>query len=336
VLKALLAGGGAEPVSADAVSSAVEAAVRSPEVDVALSNIAAVHLPAGAVGALDRLAVVGRPGRDARAAVSEGVLRTLTEAGLVALDGKRYVLRLGLWGPWRLARPEGASRHHSLSRYGRGLTRLVGGRAVRASLLTSVILLVLVLAFGSAFLIPGRTFTAQGCGGGSGLRVRVSHPAYVSTGDEYQLEVQVQNDGGSPGPVDGNVVVWFPASAAGPVNLNSNNAITFGRLRPGEEQKLVVSFTHAQPGRLLPDTSSTIPVELRLSAAGVDCPSQRLSMAVAPIPRLKALQRAASVLVLAFLVPLTVEVLLRRHGGRQPPTAGDRPPVPAGGRAAGR
>jgi hypothetical protein len=97
------------------------------------------------------------------------------------------------------------------------------------------------------------------------------------------LRVQVSNEGTTGEAVAGSVVVSFPRSAdgTGETAVNSDNAITFDRLRPGEQRTVAVAFTHNQPGRWLPDTGRPVPVDIQLMADGVACPTERIRLAIA-------------------------------------------------------
>ncbi len=314
---------GVHPSPVDAMDAAVQTAGRSREVAVALANIADVHLSSKAILLLDRAAInsAGLGRRDIRdLGPSDGVLETLTENGFLSSDGRGYSLRLGLWRQWRAARLEGGRAAHGgpVAGLGQAFQRLIGGKAVKPALLSLLAVMLLTAVLGTVFFLPSASITAGDCTGtGSGLRARVSYPSYVSSGDEQRLQVKVTNDSSSVQPVVGSAVVNFPSAQSARMNVTTDNAISFDNLSPGEQQTLVVAFTYAQPGRLLPDTGSRVPVELRMSAAGTSCPTKRWSMTVAPVPHLRDLRKAIFGLIGLVGIPLLVDWFGRRLGGRR-------------------
>jgi hypothetical protein len=298
--------------SAAAVAAAVEAAVRSREVDIALSNIMGVYLPDGAVGVLDRAAAnpAGLPAGNPVAA-TDHTLATLTESGLLAGERGRYVLRLGLWKQWRGVRQTGASRPGRLARFWRAI-RWPAGKGLRVTLLCALVVL-LAVAFGPALLFPSQDRTVVACDGAArGLRVQVSHPAYISSGDEHELRVGVTNQ--SQEPIDGSVVVVLTAGGPGEVVVDGDNRLPFDQLEPSALQTLVVPFRHRQPGRLLPQTSPGVAIELRISAEDAECRTERWSLPVAPLPYVQNLQRGAVGLLLLLPAPMLIESIVRRIG----------------------
>jgi hypothetical protein len=317
---------GSEPQPA-AIASAVRRAACSREVDIALSNLLGVYLPAGAPAVLDRAAdsptgVAAASIRDA--APADETFERLVDAGLLTRDGRRYLLRLGLWRQWRSVRGASTRRPRRWVGLVRAVRRFLGGRAARVGLLSSVVLL-LALAFGPGALFPDKSTTIAGCPGPSrGLRVHASYPSYVSTGDEHELRVRVEHDGTDPDPIDGYVGVEFPAGGSGRVDRHGDTGLTFDRLRPGEQRTLTVAFTHTQPGRLLPDTRPGVPVVLTVQAAGRPCRAERWSIPVAPLPYLRNIQNGALGLVFLLPVPLLIELLARRISEHRTSLPGDR------------
>jgi hypothetical protein len=318
VLAALLEQSGGEvAVAGAAVRSAVESAVGSREVDVALSNIAGEHFPASAALVLDRFAAApaGLTAASLRdLGALDGTLETLTDSGLLSRSGARYSLRLGLWQQWRARRRPGPGPGR-LARFSGAVQRLVGGRGVRVTLLVALVVLILVLAFGTAVLLPTRSVTFTPCdAAAAGLQVQISYPAYVSVGDQQDLQVRVMNAGTAA--IDGSVLVRLLDVDPGQVRLNTSNVDSFPVLRPGQQQTMTVGFTYMQAGRILPDIGSRVPVELAVAASGAACPPRRWLLAVAPVPHLRDLQKAAFGLVVAVLVPLLLEWAMRRYGER--------------------
>lgn len=298
-----------------AMQTAVQAAVRSREVDVALSNIAAAHLSDPEVAVLDRVAA-SPGGLMIRDDAELAVAAALDDSGLLTQDGNRYSLRLGLWTQWRRIRPQ-VTRPRPLAGLGRAVKAVVGGKALMAALLSLLGFLLLALAFVAVFLFPRRSFTYADCpGAAASLRVRVSYPAYVSSGDQENISVQVLNESpAGSAPIDGFATALFN-SPPGRVSLGSGNTIAFNRLPPGGQESLTVDFSYAQPGHLFPDTRPGIPVQLRVSAAGSSCPPRPWSLGIAPIPHLRVVRSAAFGLVGVVLIPLMIELSVRRHERR--------------------
>jgi hypothetical protein len=349
LLRALLTAHPADPPAAAPspamVLAAAGAAVRSREVGVALSNLAGVYLPAGAVEVLDRVAA--SPGGLAAGSlrdlpVTDELLETLADAGLLAHADRRYLLRLGMWKLWRDIRryreqPGRLARLAALTRLatlGRAF-RWPGGRTVRIGLLSALVLL-LALAFGPGLLFPSQQRNFFACGGAaSGLRLTVSYPAYVSIGDEHELRVEVANQSEQADPVDGTVVVRFPSRAGEDVDVpeHDDNALRFDRLRPGEQKSLVVGFTPIQPTGWWPDRGAEVPVRLEINAVGASCLDRSWSLPVAPLPYLRKLQRGALGLVLLLPAPMVIEAVVRRIGSHRDARGRERAAAdPAGDR----
>jgi hypothetical protein len=310
----------------EAIDDAARAAVRSREVDIALSNMATGFLPEDAAAVLERVAAApaGLVAGALRDLPAPGeVLDTLTEAGLLASDGRRYALRLGLWRLWRGTRRSGRSRRPPgrLAWLGR-ILRWPGGRVVRVVVL-SVLALLLALAFGPGLLFPEQERDLSPCGGAArDLRLTVSHPSFVSIGDEHELRVSVTNAGRGSDDLHGSVVIDFPA---GGVTMHDDNTLSFDGLQPNGQQIQVVRFTAVQPGRLLPDTSAGLPVDLTIKVGDTICPPHRFSLPVAPLPYLRNLKGGVVALVLLLPAPMVLEVLVRRfRAGRPDPPAGRR------------
>lgn len=314
----------AAAVDAAAVDAAVAAAVRSREVDIALSNIASVYLPDGAVPVLDRAAT--SPTGLTHASIRDlpapdTILDTLTEAGLLTREHRHYRLRLGMWRQWRRLPHPPDSRPGPLARL-IGLIRLVRrsrpirwpapGNRLRAGL-AATLLLLLGLAYGPQLLFSDQRQTIRPCDGtASGLRVTASYPAYLSAGDQHQLQIQVANTGTGAAPVTGTLVVNFPEGGPGPVTIHGDNGASFEQLRPGQQQTLQVSFTHRQPGRPLPRTRPAVPAQLVVQTAAASCASHSWTMPVAPLPYLRQLQRGAVTLVAVLAIPLVIDLLIHR------------------------
>jgi hypothetical protein len=323
---------GRDRVAAGSVAAAAAAAARSRTVTFALSNIAEAHLPAAAIALLDKAAgsAGGLGAKDIRELrPGDGVLEQLTEGGYLDHDGAgRYSLRLGMWRYWRASRlGGGAQRARWLVARARASRRLLDTKAVRPTLLATLGSLVLVLALGTLLFLPSSNATARGCAGAAaGVRARVSYPSHVSSGDEHRLQLRVMNDAAGGAPVGGSAVVGFPRPASGEVNVTSDNALNFDRLGAGEQLTLFVTFTYAQQRRLLPDTRGGVPVELHMSANGALCGTERWSMAIAPVPHLRALGRGIEGLIALVVVPLLIQLLGdalsgSRAGGSPDPAA---------------
>jgi hypothetical protein len=326
VLRSLLdrfpAGSAPARPAAAAVAAAAAAAVRSREVDIALSNLAGVYLPEGAVAVLDRAA--GEPAGVTAAQlrdlpVLDDLLDTLTDTGLLARADQRYLLRLGMWRHWRGTR--GRDRRPArLVRLARAV-RWPGSRGVR-TLVLFVLLLLLALAVGPELLLSSQPRTIYPChGAAQGLRLTVSYPTLVSLGDEHELRVKVVNGDSSAEPIDGSVVVAFPASPPGEVDPG-DNVLSLDQLQPAEQRSREVGFTVTQPGRLLPDTGARVPVALQTTVPGAACSTETLSLPVASLPYLRNLQRGALALLLLLPAPMLVEAVARRLSHRRPPAAG--------------
>ena len=346
VLKALLAAqrrelDGWEPSPAT-VQDAVTTAARSREVDVALSNITDVHLPPDAVGVLDRAGAspAGLAERDVRAITpADGTMATLVEDGLLSAADNRYFLRLGMWRQWRSSRraepPRPAGAIAGLSQ---AVLRYVGNRPVRATLLSALVVLLVALALGTAFLVPKGDKTIEGCPPqAADLRVDVEYPSYLSEGDEQGMRVTVRNVGRET-VENVSVIVEFPEpnppavpAYHGVVDQEDDNSIDQDQLQPGEQETITLTYTYGDPERWLPDFGSKIPVQVRISAAGGRCPAQGWELSVAPVPHLRDLQKAIFGLVAAVLFPLLTEWALRRRRGRHTPgDGGGRPGAPGG------
>jgi hypothetical protein len=300
------------PTPAD-LAAAAAAAARSAEVTLALSNIAEVHLAEQGVTLLDKAAASpsGLTGRDLRELPpAHDALDTLTRDGYLHHDQARdaYTLRLGLWRHWRAPRLGGRPARRAVGLMP-SLQRLIHLKSVRAALLSAMAVLGLALIASLVLFQPTGRVTADGCtGDAAGVQARVSYPSHVFNGDEHRLQVRVINDTGGR-RATGSAVVGFPAARSGEVNVTSNNVISFNGLGPGEQQTLSVSFTYAQLGRLLPDTGARVPVELRMSAGGEACATERWTMAVAPVPHLRELRAAAGFLLVVVVVPLLLQWL---------------------------
>jgi hypothetical protein len=149
----------------------------------------------------------------------------------------------------------------------------------------------------------------------------VSYPTLVSLGDEHELRVKVVNGDSSAEPIDGSVVVAFPASPPGEVDPG-DNVLSLDQLQPAEQRSREVGFTVTQPGRLLPDTGARVPVALQTTVPGAACSTETLSLPVASLPYLRNLQRGALALLLLLPAPMLVEAVARRLSHRRPPAAG--------------
>ena len=339
VLRALLdarpASAPGDPLPVAAVTAAAAAAVRSREVDIALSNIAGAYLPEGAVAVLDRVA--GAPSGVAASGLrdlpaTDQVLDPLLEAGLLDRQDRRYLLRLGLWRLWRDTR--GGAGSGTGWRWLARLLRWPRRRVVKVAVVAGLAGLLLALAAGPVLLFPERDEPFTPCGTASGLRLTVTHPSYVSVGDQHELRVEVRNQSSQPAPISGSVVVDFRLPD-GDVRVAGSNGLEF-QLQPTEQRTLQVGFTPTQSGRLLPDTGAQVAVRLVVTAAGTACSGPRLSVPVAPVPYLRKLQGGALALVFLPLATMVIESLVRRLAGHRR-WAGDRDrPAPQDPAAGGR
>jgi hypothetical protein len=341
VLRAVLdsppAGGPGDPLPAGAVTAAARAAAGSREVDIALSNIATGYLPRGAAAVLDRVA--GAPGGLATGGLrglpaSAEVLETLTDTGLLGHDGRRYVLRLGVWRLWRGSRGRGGVPRRAV-----GVLRWPRWRLLQVAVVTGLALLALVAA-GPLVFFPNRQQQFTPCqGAASGLTLTVRHPSYVSIGDEHELRVVVVNRGPDRQRIDVSVVVIFPPGTPGPTGAvtevtirDDDTELSLDRLHAGQPRARGVGFTPLQPGRLLPDTGAAVAVRLRVIAAGAECLSPQLSVPVAPLPYLRKAQGGALTLVFLPLATMVIEMAARRLvGSHRQVDAADRPPDPTTG-----
>lgn len=293
------------------IAPAVRDAVSSLEVDFALSNLVGVHLSERGVETLD-LAAKSTAGITPRSvgnpSDADRVLRELVDAGLMTADRNRYHLALGLWRQWR----RGTPGRRRARRIGQAVTRVLMRRAVTGTLIGLLIAMILVLAFGAAFLQPRGTKTLKACPGGD-VTVRAAYPSYLSSGDEHELQLVVVNTG-QVDSLNGSMVLAFPDEA---VTLHTDNAIRYERLDPGEQRTQVIHFTSNVPASLFASGHSGVPVRLVSEIDGVSCAPQEWSLGVAPIPYLKALQKAAGALVGLVLIPLGIELVLARRARRR-------------------
>ncbi len=299
---------GSRYISAARIAVAVQEVVRSPEVDLALANLVGAHLSADAVAILDRAgnSAAGVSGRSLGDQPSLApLLPSLRADGLLRQQGDRYVLRLGLWREWRAATQGFPARVSLLRRIGR-VSRQVGLRRATSYILLSAVAIPLAAALTStAYLAQERTIAMRPCGPSTaGLAVYAAYPGFASAGDRQQIDITVVNDGSSD--ADGSVLLNF--SAARP---DSANGTAFNGLRPGEEATLQVGFTTTAPTGWLYPSRSHVGVALAVSA-GAACQTRRWSISVAPIPRLQLIQKAAVTAGAVFLVPLVVELAIRR------------------------
>jgi hypothetical protein len=301
---------GSRYVSAARVAVAVREVARLPEVGLALQNLVGAHLSADAVAVLDRAgsSTTGVSGRSLGDQPSLApLLASLRADSLLRQQGDRYVLRLGLWREWRAATQGFPVRASLLRRIGR-VSRHIGLRHATSCVLLGGVAIPLAAALiSTAYLAQERTIAMQPCGpSAAGLAVYAAYPAFASTGDRQQIEVTVVNNG--PGDVDGSALLSF---SAGQAEQNSTNGTAFTGLRPGEEATLQVGFTTTAPAGWLHPSRSHVGVQLAVSA-GRACRTQHWSISVAPIPRLQLIQKVAVTAVVVFLVPLVVELAVRR------------------------
>ena len=333
VLQTMLAGRRqpGDGVPAMAVRAAVASAARSPEVALALSNIAEAHLPEPAVRLLDRAA--GSPnGLGPRVirelGTPEAVVQMLLRRGMLSADDTQYRLRLGLWRQWRGSGSDGLpARAGRATRAVRLTRRWLGRRAIRLALVVLACSGLVALAVTQVFLGSADADVSDCTGRGAGLQAHLSYPSHVSVGDNQNLGITLSNDAAES--VNGTAVVTFPPVGAGRVDVRSDNKVRLDNLGPGEQQTLEVAFTYRQPGRVIPDTVAGMAVLLRISADGSSCRPERWSIPVAPVPHLGNLRKVVLALIALVALPLTIEMLARKLGeSRASRQVQDRPAGP--------
>lgn len=301
---------GSRYVSGARAAAAVQQVVRSPEVHLALMNLAGVHLSADAAAILDRagnssMGISGRNLSDLSSAAE--VLSSLQADGLLRQQGDRYLLRLGLWREWRAATPSFCARPPLLRRVGLTLKRVGLRRATSYMLAGAVVCSLGSLLLTARYLMPERTIVARPCRGSTaGLTVSATYPEFAAAGDRQQIDVSVANNGTNN--VDGSALLRF---AAGQARQDGANGTTFTGLRPGEEAPLDVDFTTTAPPGWLTPSRSVVSVELAVNASG-PCRVQRWTISVAPIPRLQLTQQVAETALVVFLIPLVLQLAAQR------------------------
>jgi hypothetical protein len=300
---------GSRKVSAAQVATAVRQAVRSPEVDIALTNLVGVHLSPEAAGAIDRIgnSRAGVTVRSLSDLPSPGLtLSGLQASSLLRRQGDRYLLRLGLWREWRAASGATGVQPPPLRRIGRTAARIRFRRATSYVLLSVVAAPLLTVLVATAYLAPERTIVARPCGASAAkLAVSATYPAFASIGDRQHIHVVVLNKGQTE--VRGSALVRF---SPGQARTESANGLQFNMLRPGQEAILEVDFTPIASAGWPPLSRLHVGVELSVSAPGA-CLTQRWSMSIAPIPRLQPIQKVAGTVLVVFLIPLAAEFVAR-------------------------
>lgn len=294
-------------VSAARVADAVRLMASSPEVDLALSNLAGVHLSADAAAVLDRAGnsptgVNGRSLSDLPAV--RQALSSLQADGLLQQHGDRYLLRIGLWREWRAVTTTVSPRLPLHRRIGRTARRVLF-RRVTAYLLACAVAGPLLLA--TVLLWQHRTISGRPCAVASAnLGVYTTYPAFASAGDQQQIHVVIVNNGKTG--VTGSALASFQPGQA---RMGSANGTQFSNLRPGEEATLDVDFTTTVSPGWLSLSSPQVGVTLVVNVRGA-CQSQHWSIMVAPVPHLQTIQKVDGALLAAVLIPLGVEFIARR------------------------
>lgn len=314
LLSALLAGPAATPasrrVTAAQVAVVIRQVVRSPLVNLSLSNLVSAHISADAAAILDRAGKnpAGVTGRNLSDLPSAGLsLGSLQADGLLRQQGDRYLLRLGLWREWRAASPNSLGQAPMLRRIGRAAQRIRRQRATSYVLFSALAGPLLALLIATTYLAPERTIIVRPCGASDArLAINVTYPAFASVGDTQQVHVVVVNRGRSDARV--SVLVSF----SGQAQLEGGNGTTFNALHPGEEANpLDVAFTTTARGGWLVQSRSRVRAELKVSA-GRACQTHHWSIAIAPISRLQQIQKLAGTVLVIFLIPLLVEYVATR------------------------